>query len=143
MRDRRLHDRLPIAFQVCVTVVANPELTATGEAQDLSKTGLGVFLPLALPAGSLVRVDIADSVLYGFVAHSQEWPILSKPSFARNKVWAEAGAADGFPDRRSFHIGIDIVDVVMGTSGLSQLLKTTLDETSPDLEMSSNQASQA
>ncbi len=142
MRDRRLHDRLPIAFQVCVTVVANPELSATGEAQDISRTGLGVFLPLALPAGSLVRVDIADSVLYGFVAHSQEWPILSKASFARNKVWAEAGASDG-PERRSFHIGIDIVDVVMGTSGLSQLLKTTLDEESPDMEMSSNQASQA
>jgi hypothetical protein len=63
MRNRRIHDRVPVAFQVCVTVVTNPELTATGEAQDISSSGLGVFLPIQLVAGSLVRVDIADSVL--------------------------------------------------------------------------------
>ena len=92
MRDRRVHDRVPVAFQVCVTVVTNPELTATGEAQDISKSGIGVFLPIPLPEGSLVRVDIADSVLYGFIAHSEEWPVMSKPSFARNKLWSESSA---------------------------------------------------
>src|SRR5579863_6543420 len=131
MRNRRVHDRIPVAFQVCVTVVTNPELSATGEAQDISRSGLGVFLPLPLPAGSLVRVDIADSVLYGFVAHSEEWPILSKPSFARNKLWSESSGDGDTQAERRYHTGIDIVEVAMGTSGLSQLLKTTLDETLP------------
>ena len=133
MRDRRVHDRVSVAFQVCVTVVTNPELTATGEAQDISRSGLGVFLPIQLPQGGLVRVDIADSVLYGFVAHSEEWPILSKPSFARNKLWSESISDTHTPPERRFHTGIEIVEVAMGTSGLSQLLKTTLEEALPNL----------
>lgn len=137
MRDRRIHDRVPVAFQVCVTVVTNPELTATGEAQDISSSGLGVFLPIQLVAGSLVRVDIADSVLYGFVAHSEEWPIVSKPSFARNKLWSESSPDGDTHSERRFHTGIDVVEVAVGTSGLSQLLKTTLEDTLPNLETSS------
>ncbi len=134
MRDRRLHDRVPVAFQVCVTVVANPEISAAGEVQEISKAGLGAVLSIPLTPGSMVRVDIADSVLYGFVAHSEEWPNLSKPSFARNKVWSDS-SAETLPERRLFHTGIDVVEVAMGTSGLSQLLKTTLEEALPDLEI--------
>jgi len=118
-----------------VTVVANPELTGTGEAQDISRSGLGVFLPIPLPEGSMVRVDIADSVLYGFIAHSEEWPILSKPSFARNKLWSESGTEAETHSERRFHTGIDLVEVAMGTSGLSQLLKKTLEETLPNLQI--------
>ena len=136
MRDRRVHDRVAVAFQVCVTVVTNPELSATGEAQDISSSGLGVFLPIQLPEGGLVRVEIADSVLYGFVAHSEEWPILSKPSFARNKLWSESTAEGDAHVERRFHTGIDIVEVAMGTSGLSQLLKTTLDAALPNVATS-------
>jgi hypothetical protein len=138
MRDRRIYDRVPVAFQVCVTVVTNPELTATGEAQDLSKSGLGVFLPIPFPEGSLVRVTIADSVLFGFVAHSEEWPVMSKPSFARNKLWSESSTEGESHAERRYHIGIDIVEVAMGTSGLSELLKTTLDEALPKIEISSS-----
>jgi hypothetical protein len=138
MRDRRVNDRVPVAFQICVTVVTNPEITATGAAQDISTSGIGVFLPIQLMPGSMVRVDIADSVLYGFIAHSEEWPILSKPSFARNKLWSEPSTSEAPVERRSFHTGIDIVEVVMGTSGLSQLLKTTLEEKLPDLEFTSS-----
>jgi hypothetical protein len=137
MRDRRVHDRIPVAFQVRVTVVTNPEITATGEAQDISRSGLGVFLPIPFAAGSLVRLDIADSVLQGFVAHSEEWPMPSKPSFARNKLWSEPSIEGETQPERRFHTGIDIVEVVVGTSGLSQLLKTTLEETLPNLEISS------
>ena len=118
MTDRRLHDRIPVTFQVCVTVVAKPEISARGETQDISKSGIGVFLPFPFPAGSLVRLDIADSVLYGFVSYLQ--------------------AAGIPPERRSFHTGIEIVDVVMGTSGMSQLLKTALEEALPNLVISSS-----
>ena len=83
-------------------------------------------------------MDIADSVLYGFIAHSEEWPIMSKPSFARNKLWSESSTeADSHAERR-FHTGIDIVEVAMGTSGISQLLKTTLEEALPNVETSSS-----
>jgi hypothetical protein len=137
MTDGRIHDRVPVAFQVRVTVVTNPEITATGEAQDISRSGLGIFLSIPFAVGSLVRLDIADSVLYGFVAHSEEWPMLSNPSFARNKLWSEP-STDGDPQaERRFHTGIDIVEVAVGTSGLSQLLKTALEEALPNVEMSS------
>jgi len=76
--------------------------------------------------------------LYGFVAHSEEWPVISKPSFARNKVWSDSSAEGDAHTERRFHIGIDIVEVAMGTSGLSQLLKTTLDETLPKVEIPSS-----
>jgi len=134
MTDRRIHDRVPVAFQVCVTVVANPEISASGEVQEISRAGLGAVLSIQLTPGSLVRVDIADSVLYGFIAYSEEWPNLSKPSFARNKVGPES-SADTLPEKRLFHAGIEVVEVAMGTSGLSQLLKTTLEEALPDLEI--------
>ena len=81
MRDRRIHERVPVAFQTCVTVVTNPEISASGEANDISKAGLGVVLPVSISPGTMVRLDIADSVLYGFIAHSEEWPNLSRPSF--------------------------------------------------------------
>jgi PilZ domain len=139
MRDRRIHDRVPVAFQVCVTAVTNPEISASGEANDISKSGLGVVLSIPIPPGTMVRLDIADSVLYGFVAHSEEWPNLSKPSFARNKIWSDASTfGDPAPERRLFHTGIDLVEVAMGTSGLSQLLKTALQEALPNLAITSS-----
>jgi hypothetical protein len=48
-------------------------------------------------------------VLYGFVAHST-------------------------PERSYFRTGIEIVQVLIGGSDLSQLLKSTLEETMPDVE---------
>jgi hypothetical protein len=119
MRDRRFHERVPGAFQVCVTVVTNPELSASGETQEISKSGLGVFLPIPLAPGSQVRVDISDSVLYGFIAYSEQ---------------SESSApSDTLPEGPLFHTGIDIVEVAMGISGLSQLLKTALDKALPNL----------
>ncbi len=117
--DRRFHERVPGAFQVRVTAVANPGLSASGETQEISKSGLGVFLPIPLAAGTQVRVDIADCVLYGFIAYSEQ---------------SESSApSDALPGGGSFHTGIDIVEVAMGTSGLSQLLKTALEEALPNL----------
>jgi len=139
MRDRRIHDRVPVAFQACVTAVTNPEISASGEANDISRSGLGVVLPIPIPPGTMVRLDIADSILYGYIAHSEEWPNLSKPSFARNRIWSEANTFGDPPsERRLFHTGIDLVEVTMGTSGLSQLLKTALQEVLPELEITSS-----
>jgi hypothetical protein len=88
--------------------------------------------------GSLVRLDIADSVLHGVVAHSHEWPQSAKPSFARNKVWTESSWTADSPESTLFHTGIDISEISIGQSGLSQLLEATIDETRSNHQMTNS-----
>jgi hypothetical protein len=59
--------------------------------------------------GTVVRLTIDDSMLYGFVAHST-------------------------PERSYFRTGIEIVRVLIGGSDFSQLLKSALQEAMPDVE---------
>ena len=118
--------------------MANPGLTVSGETLDMSESGIGVCLPLQLAPGSLVQLEIADSVLYGFVAHSREWAPMSEPSFARNKSWIGESESSGAPAPslgRLFRTGIEVVEVLIGTSGLSQLLKANFEEKMPSLQM--------
>lgn len=107
--DRRIHERRPTNFQVRVTAVDDPEFSASGQAADISEAGIGVFLPLQFEPRSVVRLNIDDSVLYGFIAHST-------------------------PERSYFRTGIEVVQVLIGGSDLSQLLKTTIEEVLPDVE---------
>src|SRR4051794_19248090 len=116
MKDERIHDRIPVSYPVCVSVVAKPEISATGEANDISKCGLGLILPIGIPPGTIVRLDIEDSVLYGFIVYSEE-----------------RHDSPAIPESRSFRTGIDVLEVAMGNSGLSQLLKKALDEVMPNL----------
>jgi hypothetical protein len=136
--EKRYGYRQAVAFQVRVTATANPGLTVSGETLDISESGIGVCLPLQLTPGSLVQLEIADSVLYGFVAHSHEWAPMSEPSFARNKSWigeSESSAAGAPFIGRFFRTGIEIVEVLIGTSGLSQLLKANFEERMPSLQI--------
>jgi PilZ domain-containing protein len=107
--DRRIHERHPADFQVRVTAVDDPELSASGQAADISEAGIGVYLPLQFPPRSVVRLNIDDSVLYGFIAHST-------------------------PERSYFRTGIEVVQVLIGGSDLSQVLKTTLEKVMTDVE---------
>jgi hypothetical protein len=136
--EKRHRYRQAVAFQVRMTAMANPGLTLSGETLDISESGIGVCLPLQLTPGSLVQLEIADSVLYGFVAHSREWAPMSEPSFARNKSWigeSESSAAGAPALGRFFRTGIEVVEVLIGTSGLSQLLKANFEERMPSLQM--------
>ena len=135
--EKRHGYRQPVAFQVRVTAMANPGMTVSGETLDMSESGIGVCLPLQLAPGSLVQLEIADSVLYGFVAHSREWAPMSEPSFARNKSWIGESESSGAPPPlgRFFRTGIEVVEVLIGTSGLSQLLKENFEEKMPSLQM--------
>jgi hypothetical protein len=143
--EKRLFYREPVAFQVRVTTMANPEISASGESLDISESGIGVCLPIQFAAGSLVQLEIADSVLYGFIAYVREWAPLSEPSFARNKSWTGGsesnGATEPSPQRPLFRTGIEIVEVLIGTSGLSQLLKANFEERMPNLQMSDSRPS--
>jgi len=93
-----------------VTDLKTPECSASGDAIDLSESGIGVYLPLQFTPGTLVRMNIKDTVLYGFVAYS-------------------------CPERSFFRTGIEVVQVLIGTSGQSQLLKAALQEAMPKLQM--------
>ena len=136
--EKRHSYRQPVAFQVRVTAMANPGTTVLGETLDMSDSGIGVCLPLQLAPGSLVQLEIADSVLYGFVANTREWAPMSEPSFARNKSWigeSESSTAAAPSLGRFFRTGIEVVEVLIGTSGLSQLLKANFEEKMPNLQM--------
>ena len=135
---KRYSYRQAFAFQVRVTAMANPGLAVSGETLDISESGIGVCLPVQLTAGSLVQLEIADSVLHGFVVHSREWAPMSEPSFARNKSWigeSDSSAATEPSLGRFFRTGIEVVEVLIGTSGLSQLLKANFEERMPSLQM--------
>jgi hypothetical protein len=136
--EKRYGYRQPVAFQVHVTATANPGVTVSGETLDISESGIGVCLPLQLTPGSLVKLEIADSVMYGFVAHSREWASMSEPSFARNKSWSgesESSRAAAPFLGRFFRTGIEVVEVLIGTSGLSQLLRAKFEERMPSLQI--------
>ena len=111
--DRRTHDRLPVVFHIRVTELANPEISASGEALDITEAGIGVYLPLQFAPGSPVRLNIKDSELYGFIRYS-------------------------VAERSFFRTGIEVVEVLIGTSSLSQVLKSTLEEAMPALQMISS-----
>jgi len=107
--DRRIHERYPTDFQVRVTAVEDPDFSASGQVIDISESGMGIYLPLQFMPGTVVRLTMDDSVLYGFVAHST-------------------------PERSYFRTGIEVVQVLIGGSDLSQLLKSTLEEAMPEVE---------
>jgi len=136
--DRRLYERTPVTFQLRVTSITNPEISAFGQAMDISKSGIGVNLPVQFMAGSLVQLDIADSSLCGFIAYSRKWTQPSESSFGRNKLWiggAESTVTAEFQSESAiFQTGIEIVEAVIGNSGLSQLLRETLEAAMPHLQ---------
>ena len=107
--DRRVHERHRADFQVRVTELADPDFSASGQVVDISESGLGVHLPLQFMAGSVVRLTIKDSVLFGLVAHSE-------------------------PERSYFRTGIEVVQVLIGESELSNLLKATLEKAIPNVQ---------
>ena len=75
----------------------------------MSQSGLEVYLPLQFAPGTAVRMIINDSVLFGFVAHST-------------------------PERSFFRTGIEVVQVLIGESDLSNLLRAMLEKTMPEVE---------
>jgi hypothetical protein len=108
--DRRFHERYPAGLQVRVTSVDDPSLSASGDVCDVSGSGISAYLPLQLTVGSAVKLTVHDSVLFGFVAHSE-------------------------PDRSYFRTGISVLQVLIGGSNLSQLLKATIEEAMPEVRL--------
>jgi hypothetical protein len=108
--DRRNYERFPADFQVRVTAIDSPDLSASGQAFDLSQSGISVYLPLQLASGTAVRLNIEDTVLFGFVAHVE-------------------------PERSFFRTGIEVLQVLVGESDPSQQLKAKLEKAMPAVQL--------
>jgi len=101
--DRRDETRFPSDLQIRVMGLDDgPE--AEGTVVDMSTAGICAILPDALEIGSLVKLELADTVLYGQIAYANE--------------------EDG-----SFRTGISVERVLVQASDLSHIMKALLDDT--------------
>jgi hypothetical protein len=108
--DRRIHERHLATFQVRLTDLASPEVSASGEGIDISISGIGVYLPLKFARGSAVELNINDSTLFGVVTHSS-------------------------PERSFFRTGIEVWQVLIGRSEMAELFKTIVQKTMPNQQL--------
>ena len=104
--ERRLHDRVAVQFEARVTTPKSPSGIWT-TVSDISRSGLCLSIPVALSPGDALRVEMADSVLSGQVAYSN-------------------------PEGAMYRTGINVQRVELGTTGLSVLLRKTLNEVLPE-----------
>jgi len=103
---------LPADLAVWVTDLQKPERSNAGTIRDISASGVSVLTPLPLTAGDIVRLDVADSVLFGIA------------------TYGVAEAAD-------WRIGIEVQRVLHGGSDLAQLLERVLHEEMPAIAQGS------
>jgi len=108
--ERRYHPRLPVEFQVRVSVVDGEPTAVVGRLVDISKSGISVLLPVAVSAGLRVKVELSDASLLGRV------------------VYANPGNATDSGAVAKFRTGIEVEQVSIGNSDLSALLKSLLEE---------------
>lgn len=110
--DRRSSTRYPADLAVWITDLLQPGRSAAGTIRDISDCGVCVMTPLPLAAGSIVRLDVSGSVLFGLVTYA---------------------TAEGVDLR----IGIDIQRVLLGDSDMSRLLQQVLQEMLPAVPVGS------
>lgn len=66
----RHYDRHPAYFNVMLNDLAEPEPPVAGFVANVSRRGVCVMLPITLPTGQAIRMQIAQTVLFGDVVHS-------------------------------------------------------------------------
>jgi hypothetical protein len=106
--ERRAEHRYDVQFEARVTPIGDGSHSGVGLIADISNSGISVCLPVQMPAGDMVSVQIADSVVYGHVIYSK-------------------------PDGSSYRTGIEAVRVLLGGTDLSSLLGRILMETLPGI----------
>src|ERR1700748_3851584 len=104
--DRRLHPGTQVYFEAKVMNRKTRAHSAIGEICDIPEKGISIMLPLLFEPADVVEIETADSVLVGRVAYAN----------------AEASL---------FRTGIEIQNVQLGNSDLSNLLQRTLMESMP------------
>jgi len=104
--DRRFDIRYPTDSEVWVTDLLQLGHSVGGKMRDISDSGICVVVPLQLAAGAIVRLDVADSVLFGLVTSA-------------------------VPEHSAWRIGIEVQRVLLGESELSVLLHEVLQRAMP------------
>ncbi len=99
--DLRQHDRLKTQLEVRVTDLNWNGLSVRGEMVDVSPAGVCVELPSEMAHGDMVRVDFSEGSLLGQVIHVT-------------------------PGQRGFSTGVEVFDVLLGTSDLARLVQMAL-----------------
>jgi protein involved in polysaccharide export with SLBB domain len=106
--DGRFETRYPAEFEVWMTDLQNLGHSACGRMRDISQSGVCVVGPLKLGPGDIVRIDVADSVLFGLITYS-------------------------LPEGPEFRVGIEVQRVLLGGSDLSEVLELALNNAMPKL----------
>jgi hypothetical protein len=109
--ERRQHERFRVQFEVRVTKLDEQKQAVLGRVTDASNSGLSIVLPLALAPRDLVQLEMADSVLYAHVIHS---------------------VSEGSAPDEEFRIGVEVEQVLLGTTELASLLRKTLIDVMPE-----------
>lgn len=94
LMDRRAFERHPAYFHATITRIAEREQSVRVRVNDISKAGICVVMPLQLPPGDMVQLELADSVLFGHVIFCN-------------------------PQSGDFRIGIEVERVLLGGTDLS------------------------
>jgi hypothetical protein len=106
--DQRLDARYPASFDVLFMGLTDPSRVCRGRMSDISKSGLSVLLPIHYAPGDLVKLDFADSTLFGYVVHSN-------------------------PYGGAFRTGIEVERVLLGGTDLASLLQSILKHEMPQV----------
>ena len=110
--DRRLHNRALADLDVEVIRLTRQEQVVPGRLEDISEAGICLILPSELFPDELVRLEAADSTVFGHVVYS---------------TWT----------RNAYRTGIELERVLLGATDLSELLRTALQDTMPWASLSS------
>ena len=106
--DQRFEERYPADFEVVLTDLNGRMKAVHGRVSNISKSGICVRLPHPIAPGSLVRLDFADSVLFGYARYSG-------------------------PEEAGFQTGIEVERVLLSGSCLAHILHDILKQEMPDV----------
>jgi len=63
--DKRREPRFRADQPVAVTVLGEPEIRVEGRVVDASGRGLGLVIPISLPPGAAIRIEMDDCMVLG------------------------------------------------------------------------------
>jgi PilZ domain len=94
--ERRRDFRSKLNQAVRVTVLGRDRYQVHGKAADLSGRGIRILIPVPLPAGDPVRIDLDDTLLLGEVCYCE-------------------------PEGRGFMIGVQLDQAINDVAALARL----------------------
>ena len=101
--ERRYDDRFNSGLPVQVTGLDNTADPVSGILLDISVSGISTLLPVPMPTGSVVKLELAGTVLYGHIIYVT-------------------------PQDLAFRTGVAVERVLVQSSDLSHILESVLDD---------------